>query len=617
MKRWYWLIPLLLAIGVYSPAPWGELVWDDPLVFEKQIVAFKTIGDAFFPPEGIFQWSNNYYRPVVILSYMLDVDLYGDAQVAGLHISNVLYHVATTFFVWLLACRLFRHLPNGSTGAVMAAAIFAVHPIHTESVSWITGRSDVLATLFFVPGISLALLWRDTGAKWALAAAGILYMLALLSKEIAVAALIIVPAALLLTPSLADGTADGNHSRVQPPSTFTFQFRANIGMWLATAVMLLGVTGLYLALRHTDGVAYGIQLQAGWLEYVVRLEKSIAYYLVKVLVPWPQSNHVAWESAPGLLATNGAFLIALGLLVLSGLFWRRHRDGLLLLVMIWFGAALAPSIAVAVRQISGEPVAERYLYLPSVSMALLLGIACCQPRLGKWLKPATWAVAVLIVAYSLGTVERGIVWGSNLTLWADTTEKVPDHGQPWNLLGIVYLEQAHYPEALDAFQHAIDAKNSAAGRSYAKRNIAIIYHRQNDLQRAREYYSAALDEKADNPEAFHGLGVILMTEARDLDKEGAQKARVDASLALAVTRFKTALRLNPFHTEARWGLASVLAHQGRRYETKQKPDQAIVQYRSALAEIDTLIVQNPMFRPGVDMRDTRSELRSALQRLSD
>jgi hypothetical protein len=581
------------------------------------MIAFKTIGDAFFPPEGIFQWSNNYYRPVVILSYMLDVDLYGDAQVAGLHISNVLYHVATTFFVWLLACRLFRHLPNGSTGAVMAAAIFAVHPIHTESVSWITGRSDVLATLFFVPGISLALLWRDTGAKWALAAAGILYMLALLSKEIAVAALIIVPAALLLTPSLADGTADGNHSRVQPPSTFTFQFRANIGMWLATAVMLLGVTGLYLALRHTDGVAYGIQLQAGWLEYVVRLEKSIAYYLVKVLVPWPQSNHVAWESAPGLLATNGAFLIALGLLVLSGLFWRRHRDGLLLLVMIWFGAALAPSIAVAVRQISGTPLAERYLYLPSVSMALLLGIACCQPRLGKWLKPATWAVAVLIVAYSLGTVERGIVWGSNLKLWTDATEKAPNRGELWNLLGVAYREQGDDAKALDAFHKAIDGDNNRTGRSYAKRNVALIYHGQNNLQRAKEYYLAAIEEQPDNPNAQYDLGVMYNMEARSIGEENDRQNQIGAKLDLAATHFAATVRLNPFHIRARWGLASVLAMQGRRLEKKGELRQAVVHYRSALVELDALIAQAPRFESRVQIQEERAIIAAALKRIAE
>ena len=622
MRRWFWLIPLLLALGVYAPAPWGELVWDDPLVFERQIVAFKSIGDVFFPPENIFQWSDDYYRPIVILSYLLDVGLYGDAKVAGLHISNVFYHVVTTFFVWLLAVRLFRHLPNGSLGALMAAAVFAVHPIHTESVSWITGRSDVLATLFFVPSIALALLWRDTGAKWALALAGASYMLALLSKEVAVAALLIVPAALLLTPTLgdtlrnADGAANGKNFSLQQQSSFAFPFRANISKWLLIAILFLGITGLYLALRHTDGVAYGNSLNVAWSDYVLRFERSIAYYLVKVFAPWPQSNHVAWESTPGSIVTNGVYLITIGLVVLSVSFWRQHRDGVLLLALTWFAVTLAPSIVVAVRHISGTPLAERYLYLPSVGLALLLGIACCQPYFSKWSRPAAWAVAVLIIAYAVSTVERGIIWTSNLTLWTDTTQKVPTHGEPWNLLGISYLEQRDYANALDAFQHALEGQNNADGRSYAKRNIAIIYHYQNDLQRAAEYYSAALDEKPDNPEALHGLGVVYRTKAQNIQKEGGPKARIDTNLARAVTYFESALRLNPFHGQARWGLATVLAHQGQRHERKGEPDQAVARYRSALVEIDTLIAQDPAFQSRIEVRDKRAGLRSALKRLA-
>jgi protein O-mannosyl-transferase len=609
MKRWYWLIPLLLAVGVYAPAPWGELVWDDPLVFDRQLAAFKSIGDVFFPPENIFQWSNDYYRPVVILSYMLDLRLYGDAYVAGLHSSNVLYHVITTFFVWLLACRLLQHLPNSSVGAMLAAAIFAVHPIHTESVSWITGRSDVLATLFLVPSVTLALLWRDTGAKWALALGGVLYMLALLSKEVAVAALIMIPAALLLIPSpgnlqrSSDDTLNGKNNSVQL-------------MWLGTAAMLFCVTAFYLLLRETDGVAYGHPLNLAWAEYLARFEKSTAYYFIKVIVPWPQSNHVAWESTPGSIVIIGVFLIAISLLALSISVWRRHRDGSLLFALMWFGITLAPSIAVAVRKISGTPLAERYLYLPSIGMALLLGLACCQPYFGKWAKSITWAVALLIIAYSVTTIERGIIWTSNLKLWTDTTAKVPSHGEPWNLLGIEYLAQRKYEKALDAFQHAIEEQNSAAGRSYAKRNIAIVYHYQNDLRRAEEYYLAALDEIPNNPEAFHGLGVVYLTQAEQLHKEGGQKIQLDRKLTLAVTNFESALRLNPFHPLARWGLVTALAHQGQRYERRGKADQAVVLYRSALAEIDKLIEQHPAFQSRLDIQEKRAGLRASLRRLN-
>ncbi len=200
MKRWLWLIPILLAIVVYAPAPWGDLVWDDVVIFERQLVAINGIRDALFPPEGIWGWTYVYYRPVVVLSYLLDVGLYGRESTVGPHLSNVFYHVIATFFIWILARRFFLHLPNGAAGAVVAASIFAVHPIHTESVNWIAGRGDMLATVFLLPSMTLTLVWRDRREVWALTLAVVLYLLALLSKELAVAALVLVPATLFLVP---------------------------------------------------------------------------------------------------------------------------------------------------------------------------------------------------------------------------------------------------------------------------------------------------------------------------------------------------------------------------------------------------------------------------------
>jgi tetratricopeptide (TPR) repeat protein len=621
MKRWYALIPLLLAIAVYAPAPWGELVWDDQIVLEKQLVAFKTVKDVFFPPEGIFEWAKHYYRPVVVLSYMLDIDLYGSKQIAGLHLSNVLYHVITTFFVWLLARRILRHTPNGSAGAVVTAVIFAVHPIHTESVSWITGRSDLLAGMFFVPSVTLALVWRDSGAKWALALGAALYFLALLSKEVAIAALIVVPAAFLLTPypgdiqMNADGAAMRKGSGMRTP--MASRYRTNIVMWLATAVMYLGVTGLYLALRQTSGVTYGVPLEVSWIEYFARLEKSVAYYLVKVFVPWPQSNYVAWDMTPGSAVANVVFLVAVGLLGLSILLWQRHRDGSLLFAVTWFGVTLAPSLMVAIRWISGTPLAERYLYLPSVAMALMLGAICCQPYLGKWPKLVTGAVAVLVIAYSFTTVERGIVWTSNLNLWTDATEKAPSHGEPWNLLGTAYENLGDFPNALEAYHRAIDEMSSPIGRSFAKRNIAIIYHSQNNLRRAKQYYSGALDETEENPEAHYGLGIIYLTESKSIEKEGAENDRAGTNLDLAAAHLESAIRLNPFHTDARWALASALTRQGQYWERERDLRQAIAHYRSAKAELDRLIAQDPSFQSRMAVQNTRALLAAALKRLAE
>ena len=145
------------------------------------------------PPDNIARWSYGYYRPVVILSYLADARVFGTGSPAGPHIFNVTCHLLTTMLVWLLARRVLRQIPDGGGGAVVAATVFAVHPIHTESVSWIAGRSDVLAALFLVTALLLALRWLDRRSAVALLLAPVFFLLALLSKEIAIVGLALLP----------------------------------------------------------------------------------------------------------------------------------------------------------------------------------------------------------------------------------------------------------------------------------------------------------------------------------------------------------------------------------------------------------------------------------------
>ena len=173
VKRWLWIVPLLLAVLAFAPAPWGDLVRDDRFFLDRQLIVFKTIGDVVFPPGDMAGWANLYYRPVAILSYLIQVEIFGKDATVGPHVFNVIMHAATTFFVWLLARRLLAPMPNSGLGALVAAALFAVHPIHAESVNWIAGRTDMLAALFYDsfsdPGAQMARYRRfvDTGCRCA------------------------------------------------------------------------------------------------------------------------------------------------------------------------------------------------------------------------------------------------------------------------------------------------------------------------------------------------------------------------------------------------------------------------------------------------------------------
>ena len=130
---WAWLIPVAAAAVLYAPALNGNLVWDDGIVQKDQMVAFHTLRDVFFFPKDIPQWGMSYYRPMVTLSYLADQALFGRNATRGPHAAVVLYHVLTTFCVWLLARQILRRSRYAEWGALIAGVLFAVHPIHTES----------------------------------------------------------------------------------------------------------------------------------------------------------------------------------------------------------------------------------------------------------------------------------------------------------------------------------------------------------------------------------------------------------------------------------------------------------------------------------------------------
>ena len=201
MWLWSWLIPVAAAVVLYAPALNGNLVWDDGIVQKDQMVAFHTLRDVFFFPRDIPQWGMAYYRPIVTLSYLADQALFGRNAMRGPHAAVVLYHVLTTFFVWLLARQILRPYRFAEWGAMVAGVVFAVHPIHTESVCWITGRSDTVAAMFLIPALMTALHYRDRCSIWALLLSPVLFLCAILSKEVALSAILVLPLLLVLVPA--------------------------------------------------------------------------------------------------------------------------------------------------------------------------------------------------------------------------------------------------------------------------------------------------------------------------------------------------------------------------------------------------------------------------------
>lgn len=183
----------------FLPGVSGLAYWDDAF-WPRQLPFFVDAASLLQPPPGIPDWPYNYFRPVWISSLLLDASLYSSPL--GGHWMNLGYHAATVLLIYLLAKRLVasRYPAEAALAAALAAGLFAVHPIHAESICWVGARVDILATLFCTLTLGLALRWRDRGGWLALLATPLAYLLALGSKEVGIVTAVLVPLALLLTP---------------------------------------------------------------------------------------------------------------------------------------------------------------------------------------------------------------------------------------------------------------------------------------------------------------------------------------------------------------------------------------------------------------------------------
>lgn len=560
--RWLALLPVALAAVAHAPALWSGLVWDDRIILRDQLVRFESLSDVIMPPAGIPNWADNYYRPLVLLSYLLDFRLPGDSPTVTLaHLSNLLFHVVTTWLVWRLVRRLVG--PAGGWAALGAAALFAVHPVHVESVNWISARTDVLSTLFFVAAVLAALQYRDCRATSALVSTGLCLLLALLAKEVALAGLGVIP----LLWSLA------------PRSAAAGVLPLDARFWRRGLAALLLPATLYLLGRSLAGTTLGVPLELGPLVLTIGLARALAWYLLKLVVPWPLNNLVTWDLLPGLLLSAVVALSAVAGLFGAWRHWRRRGDGLPLAALGWLLLTLVPSLWVAVSFGTRAPVAERYLYLPSVGAALGAGWLLAAAR-GRW---ALGVTAAGVAAFAVGCFAWGLVWSSEVRLWSATTARAPGNVFAWHSLARAWREAGDFGKAREAYQHGLEAEQDPFERSKVLYGLAELSLAEGDLEAARAFMERSRRENPDFRRAGYGIGLIGLLQAGDSVSPAARAQR-----QAAIREFRDALRVLPDFHEARVALAQGLAAEGAAAQTEGRVADAARAYAEALRQLDEL-----------------------------
>jgi tetratricopeptide (TPR) repeat protein len=452
------------------------------------------------------------FRPVVNVSYAVDHALWGFRPV-GYHLTSLVLHavnVALLFSIVRRAVQDWQARDSNLTTerspdvvAFVAAAGFAVHPMMTEAVTYVSGRSDVLCATFFLLGmVTMRRALVNGRLGWALLGLTSLG-LALGAKEVAASFPLVLLAydRLLLDPA---------------PEARRRRFRY-LHLPLISVIAIASVARLYTFFHaETRGLVAPIPYLGGQLIVVWR-------YLRLLLLPLGQSlvhsvHEVRSFSDPRMLIAAGG-LIAVWLLALA---WRR-RAPLCALGVVWFFVVLAPSSVVPL----GEPMAEHRVYLASLGFFVVIGdlAGAVFARCGRLGVPAR-TVAIGIAAYVLVvfaalTVARNAVWADPVELWRDATRQAPDVWRAHFSLANTLGEAGRCGEAIPEFE--IAGRLSPQGQIFLNLGACLIA--EGRLADAARSYVRALEVEPGYAAAHYQLGLLSLRVA---DRDRAQQHFVKA-----------------------------------------------------------------------------------------
>jgi tetratricopeptide (TPR) repeat protein len=498
-------LPVLAAFTVYLPALRNGFIWDDPLVLQ-QLRAIRSVGDLLIPPAIIPKF---YFRPVIFVTYLIDRAIAGETPF-WFHASVLAFHALNTLLVFLVARRL---LGNGSLVPSLGALLFAVFPTHVESVAWMAGRSDVVVCTCMLLTLLLYIGQERAGTAWL---AGAAFLLALLSKEMAIACLVLLPLLDLL---------------------------AGRGLRPSRCAPLALATGIYFVLRRLalGAVVGGMSTGAGPVQLALDVVRAIGFYVARAVAPIQLCAYIPEVPAAPIYLVVGLLVPPLALACMAASWRRRHWQTAFLVA--WFFVTLAPSLTVIVRRSASAVVADRYLYVPSVASCILLAWALVRLA-DRWRLARRWAAATIIalcVAFSVEAVVYTGIWSDNLAFWSDVAAKVPADSLPHRELASALLERGRLADAEHALQQALAGKSDIEGRAMTYNNLGNLYRRLRRYDDAERAFEAGL-QIAPHPTLYHNLGMTLMARVEQAQAAGDQ-ATVRRDIVAARAAFEQALRL--------------------------------------------------------------------------
>jgi tetratricopeptide (TPR) repeat protein len=532
----------LIVFLVYLPALQNGFVnWDDnKYVYDNPNI--RSLDGRFF--EWIFGFHASNWHPLTWISHATDYALWA-LNPSGHHLSSIILHSLNTFLVALLIFRIIYNAKLLSAGkasdresqyrtaltaSVIAASLFGLHPLHVESVAWISERKDVLCTFFALLSLIMYVQFvvREEQYERRYYLAGFFFFaLALMSKPMAVT----LPAIFMLMD-------------IYPFGRFSFRMtRENmtiLGEKVPFIILSLVSTVLTVMAQRTGGAiepfaAYPLGTR------ILVASKAVVFYLSKMIFPAGLSPYYPYPKNVSLFPLEFAapVLFFLAISILCVIAWKKGKK-VFLAVWVYYLVTLLPVIGIV--QIGQQAAADRYTYIPSIGIFLLAGLGVSAgiekihsrfPALFGGRRTAL-ALPVILIISLMGvlTIHQISIWKDSLTLWNAELRRFPGVYTAYVSRGLAYSDMGDYNRAISDFGQAIGLKPD---NPLLYMNRGAIRKKIRDYAHALEDYNTAVKLDPWLTPVYYDRGSLFLATG---------------NYERALADFDTVIRLTPRDAEA-------------------------------------------------------------------
>jgi protein O-mannosyl-transferase len=482
----------LLTWIVFGKTLWHDFVnYDDPRYVYQNTKITSGLNIAGIAWAFTHIHSENWH-PLTTITHMLDCSLYG-LKAGGHHFSNVLFHTIAVVLLFLAL----QQMTGALWKSAFVAAVFAIHPLHVESVAWVAERKDVLSGVFLMLSLLAYVHYVRAPSTWHYLIVAFVFALGLMSKPM----LVTLPFVLLLLDYWPLG-------RITDERSYTGHQLLSLLVEKIPLIALSALSSVVTFLAQQGAIGWTEQLPT-----LPRVNNALASYVIYMRqMFWPANLAVFYPHPENRLSP---LEISLALAVLIGITMAaiilRKKAPYFITGWLWYVGMLVPVIGLV--QVGWQGHADRYTYLPQIGL-YIAGTWAVADLTASWRRRRVLlgAVGLLVVgALSCSASIQTSYWRNSETLFTHALAVTGKNDVAENNLGIIFLEKGQLDEAIARLQTAIDLRPE---NGPAQNNLAKALLQKDRVAEAMVHYRKFLEIEPENVEARNILGTALIQQGR-------------------------------------------------------------------------------------------------------